>query len=126
MDRRMTQDLGTGSPRCRVMAAGILTTYRVAGHGQTLLLLTADQTALARLFSRLSATNRVVAPDLSTQPGGENAAPWLAAFIEALGLTHVDIIADADYAPAARSLALTDPDRVETLVRIRDVQCAVD
>jgi hypothetical protein len=118
----MNQDIRPGPPRCRVVAAGTVTTYEVVGRGQVVLVLTDDSRARERLLTRLSSTNRVVAPDHMALPVGVDAELWLASFVEALGLSQVRIIADVVYETAARSLTLTDPDRVESLVALRDAE----
>jgi hypothetical protein len=122
----MHQDLRSGPPRCRVVAAGRLTTYQVAGRGPVVLVLTADQEARERLLARLSSTGRVVAPDLSHPGSGADTASWLAAFVDALGMTQVRLVVDSEYEPAGRSLALSDPDRVHVLVRMHDETGAED
>lgn len=115
----MNQELRSGPSRCRVVADGTITTYQVAGRGDVVVVLTADQARRERLLTQLSSTARVVAPDLPP-PGDPDPASWLAAFVEALGIATMRVLADGAYLSAARSLALADPDRLEALVAIGD------
>lgn len=115
----MEQQLQSGARHCRVVAGGTITTYWVTGCGDVVLVLTADEHTRKAVLSQLSSTFRVVAPDLCRPPAGVDPSPWLAAFVEALGIADVLVLADLAYEGAARLLALADPDRVVTVVAIR-------
>lgn len=116
----MNQELRPGPPRCRVVAGGTITTYQVVGRGGVVLVLTPAEGVRRRLVASLSPTARVVAPDL---PLSNDVDPteWLSAFVEALGISNVRVLADPAYEHPAHVLALDDPGRVATVIAIRDL-----
>ncbi|AKF09324.1 alpha/beta fold hydrolase [Sandaracinus amylolyticus] len=92
------------------------TRYQRAGRGSPVLLLFTDATADAlgaRLFERLAAGFRVIAPTL---PPGVEIASWLRDLIEGLGLIRPAIVADEPFVVASLALSTQEPDRVGAIV----------
>ena len=93
--------------------------YRRAGIGRPVLLLapTTDADALwPGLADALGAHFRVIVPDLPA----DTRAPWLADFLEGLGLVGAGIVAAAELCVPALELALRDGDQVSRLVLVTE------
>lgn len=102
--------------RASVGAGGVDTEYLRAGRGgQVVLVLAAnaDHSRTAELLLRsLSASCCAIAPVIDGEPVDEG---WLQNFVDGLGLGAVQIIAEEQFAAAARAFAASDPSRVERL-----------
>lgn len=116
---------GTDSPRLvrAVVHAGThQTTYLVAGSGPPVVLLHGPRgarLAWGALAEILGGRRRLVAPE-SPAPAPHAFSAWLRTFLDGLGLAKVGIVAQDEFALAALTFALLEPDRVERLALVHD------
>lgn len=85
--------------------------YRRAGCGLAVLVL---GPLWPELLEALAARYRVIVPDLPAR--GADVVPWLADFLEGLGLANVTVVAADPSCEAALDLALVAVDQVARLV----------
>ena len=113
----------------RVTVAGATTQYLEAGSGPPLLLVHGHEqsaTSWRRVIPALARTRRVLAVSLpgygDTAPGayapGRDTTPFVAEFLDTLGIGLLDVVGHSAGGPVALRLALTDPARVRTLVLV--------
>jgi pimeloyl-ACP methyl ester carboxylesterase len=113
----------------RVTVAGSTVQYLEAGSGPSLLLVHGHEqsaTSWRWVIPALARTHRVLAVSLPGYgesatgehvPGGDT-APFVAEFLDALGVESVDVVGHSAGGPVALRLALADPARVRTLVLV--------
>ena len=115
----------------RVTVDGIITQYLEAGTGPTLLLLHGHEqsaTSWRWVIPALARTHHVLAlslpghgdtaPALDAYAPGSDTAPFLADFLDALGVGAVDLVGHSAGGVVALRLALADPARVRTLILV--------
>lgn len=116
----MSRPLPPGTARACVVSGGVTTHYDVAGRGEPVVILTLDPARPPAHPAAVARDRRVIAPDLSPGSPGRLAATldfpgWLAAFLEALGLHDVTLLADASLAQHLARFAELHPDRLARL-----------
>lgn len=108
--------------RASVHAGGTTTNYFRAGSGDVVVLLGHAFADVSRdsLLDALATTHRVIVPEISGPGDAEVAtiarAAWLRSFLDGLGLDDVSIVARDECALTALAYALTDFDRVRSVV----------
>jgi 4,5:9,10-diseco-3-hydroxy-5,9,17-trioxoandrosta-1(10),2-diene-4-oate hydrolase len=115
----------------RLTVAGITAQYLEAGTGPTLLLLHGHEqsaTSWRWVIPALARTHRVLALSLpghgDTAPAagvyapGSNTVPFVADFLDTLGVGRLDVVGHSAGGPVALRLALADPARIRTLVLV--------
>jgi 2-hydroxy-6-oxonona-2,4-dienedioate hydrolase len=116
----------------RVVVDGIDTQYLEAGNGSPLLLLHGHEqsaTSWRWVIPALSRTHRVLAlslpgtgesdPAVSDHAPGNDLTPFVAAFLDALGVAPpLDVVGHSAGGAIALRLALADPDRIRTLTLV--------
>lgn len=113
--------------RASVHAGGTTTNYFRAGSGDVVVLLDYAFADVSRdsLLDALATTHRVIVPEISGPGDAEVAtiarAAWLRSFLDGLGVDDVSIVARDECALTALAYALTDFERVRSVVLlIRD------
>src|SRR3954462_14022042 len=114
----------------RVTVDGITTQYLEAGSGPTMLLLHGHEqsaTSWRWVIPALARTHRVVALSLpghgdTARAGayspGSDTAPFVADFLDTLGVGPLHVVGHSAGGAVAVRLALADPDRIATLVLV--------
>lgn len=95
--------------------------YARAGSGPTLVLLTewSSELPLPKLFEELSASFRVILPELAGVPRCPDAKGCgVGDLLDTLGLHSASLVADPSYAAEALQLALAEPERIERVVML--------
>ena len=92
--------------------------YRRVGRGQPVLVLVAGADPATASMSAPPRDLCVITPD--AVPRGPAFNPWLALFLDALGLQGASIVAVGNFARLARDFAALEPDRVRRVLSIRD------
>lgn len=116
-----------GSPalvRAVVQVGDLETTYLVAGAGRPVVLLHGPRgarLAWGALAEILGGRRRLLAPEFPA-PHPHAFSAWLRCFLDGLGLPSVGVVAQDEYALAALTFALLEPDRVERLALVHDDQ----
>lgn len=116
---------GTEEPllrRATVHAGGVETTYLVAGSGLPVVLLHGPRgarLAWGALAEILRDQRRLLSPE-GPAPAPHAFSAWLRSFLDGLGYDRVGIVAQDEFALAALTYALLEPDRVERLLLVHD------
>jgi hypothetical protein len=109
----------------KVVAMGVCTCYQSAGRGPAVVVVSAIPARVHALLARIPRHFRVIAP----QPCGPMLAAdcdfmgWIDSFLEALGLSHLWMVADAEFAVSLTDYARAVPDRVRGLVVLDSPAC---
>lgn len=106
-------DRSVGVVEAVLLAGGLETPYRRAGHGPPVLLLVDRIDLLEALAPHYRVIQPLRAPD---DPHGPDWPKWLQDVVEGLGLGCPAVVVDAGLAGSARSLARSDPHRVGPVV----------
>jgi pimeloyl-ACP methyl ester carboxylesterase len=126
----MPQQRGVVVQDRRVTVDGIAAQYLEAGTGSTLLLLHGHEqsaTGWRWVIPALARTHRVLAlslpghgetPHTRTYPPGSDTAPFVADFLDALGVGPVHVVGHSAGGAVALRLALAAPARLRTLVLV--------
>jgi pimeloyl-ACP methyl ester carboxylesterase len=113
----MSDCASTAIVRACAIIANTVVPYRRVGRGQPVLLL-ASAAAQDVELSDAPRDLCVIVPEGLPQAPAFN--PWLALFLDTLGIQDVSIVALGNVAGLAREFAAMEPDRVRRVLSIRD------